>query len=62
MIGGNDVVFPAVGDSAALAACTRIIQRRWPKARFENAITAEKYARLDEIPFGRLTELLVYVD
>jgi hypothetical protein len=60
MIGGNDIVFPAVGDSATLEACARIIQRRWPRARFENAITGEKYPQLDDIPFAELTELLAY--
>ena len=60
MIGGNDIVFPAVGDAATLEACARIIQRRWPRVRFENAITGEKYAQLNDIPLAELTELLAY--
>lgn len=60
MIGGNDIVFPAVGDSASLEACARIVKRHWPNARFEDAITGDKYHRLYEIPFGRLRELLAY--
>lgn len=60
MIGGNDIVFPAVGDSAALEACARIVGRHWPDARFEDAITGDKYQRLGDIPFGRVRELLAY--
>lgn len=62
MIGGVDVVIPAVGDAAALEACLRIVKRRWPHARFENAETGEKYARYEEIPLGRLRELFAYSD
>ena len=43
MIGGNDIVFPAVGDSATLEACAQIVERFWPKVRFEDAVTGEKY-------------------
>jgi hypothetical protein len=62
MIGGTDIVIPAVGDSPALDACARIVQRRWPHATFENAVTGEKYARYSEIPLGRVRELLAYPD
>jgi hypothetical protein len=60
MIGGRDIVFQAVGDSAALQACARIVGRHWPHARFEDAITGNKYQRLDDIPFGSVRELLAY--
>ena len=60
MIGGNDIVFPAVGDSAALGACARIVERHWPDIRFEDAITGDKYQRLGDIPLGRVRELLAY--
>jgi hypothetical protein len=60
MIGGNDIVFPAVGDSASLEACARMVGRYWPDVRFEDAITGDKYRRLGEIPFGRVRELLAY--
>ncbi len=60
MIGGNDIVFPAVGDSAALEACARIVGRHWPHIRFEDAITGEKYQRLGDIPLGQVRELLAY--
>lgn len=60
MIGGNDIVFPAVGDSAALEACARIVGRHWPNIRFEDALTGDKYPRLGDIPLGRVRELLAY--
>jgi hypothetical protein len=62
MIGGTDIVIPAVGDPAALDACARIVQRRWPHARFEDAVTGEKYARYADIPLGRVRELFAYPD
>jgi hypothetical protein len=60
MIGGQDVVFPAVGNSAILEACARIVGRCWPEVRFEDAITGDKYRRIDDLPFGMVRELLVY--
>ena len=60
MIGGIDIVFPAVGDSAALEACARIVGRHWPDIRFEDAITGDKYQRLGDIPFGKVSDLLAY--
>lgn len=62
MIGGNDVLIPAVGDATALEACARIVQRHWPRARFEDAETSDKYGRYGDIPFGKVRELLVYSD
>jgi hypothetical protein len=60
VIGGNDIVFPAVGDSASLQACARIVKRFWPGIRFEDALTGDKYQRLEDIPFGNVRELLAY--
>lgn len=60
MIGGTDVVFPVVGDSAALEACARIVRRCWPDIRFEDAVTGDKYRSLSDIPFGKVRELLAY--
>jgi hypothetical protein len=60
VIGGNDVVFPAVGEPASLEACARIVGLHWRHARFEDAITGDKYQRLADIPFGNVTELLAY--
>jgi hypothetical protein len=62
MIGGVDVVIPAIADAAALEACAQIVQHRWPHARFEDAETGEKYARYCDIPCGRVCELFAYSD
>ncbi len=62
MIGGTDIVIPAVGDASALDACARVVQRCWPHARFEDAETGEKYAWYGDIPFGRVRELFAYPD
>jgi hypothetical protein len=62
MIGGTDIVIPAVGDPSTLEACARIVQRCWPEARFEDAETGEKYARYCEIPLARVHELFAYQD
>jgi len=62
MIGGTDIVIPAKGDPEALDASVRMILEYWPQARFENALTAEKYNHYEELPFGRLSELFVYPD
>jgi len=62
MIGGTDIVIPASGDAAALDDCIRMIQYYWPDARFENAITGEKYPSYVDIPFGLTEELFVYRD
>ncbi len=62
MIGGNDIVIPAVDDPAALEACIRIVQRHWPHARFEDAVTGDKYNCCAEIPLGHVHEVLVYPD
>ena len=60
MIGGNDIVFKAVDSAASLEACGRIIGKRWPLARFEDAVTGDKYSRLADVPFGLVKELLAY--
>ncbi len=62
MIGGTDVVFPAVGNAATMEACARIVARHWPRVRFEDAETGNKFARLRDIPFGSVKELLAYPD
>jgi hypothetical protein len=62
MIGGNDIVIPAVGDPATLEACVRIIQRRWPHARFEDIISGRKYSSYLDIPFGLVRHVLAYPD
>jgi hypothetical protein len=62
MIGGSDIVIPAVGDAVSLAACLQIVQRFWPRAWFEDAVSGDKYGRYDDIPLGHVHEVLVYTD
>ncbi|HTU91866.1 MAG TPA: hypothetical protein VMF69_17420 [Gemmataceae bacterium] len=62
MIGGVDVVIPTAGFAAALEACARIVQRRWPHARFEDADTGEKYSHCCDVPLERVRELFIYSD
>lgn len=62
MIGGTDILIPATGDAAALDICARIVRRYWPQARFENAVTGDKYQEYAQIPLGCMQELLVYRD
>lgn len=62
MIGGNDIVIPAVGDPAELEACVGMIKRRWPNARFEDIVTGIKYPSPDEIPYGQVRHVLAYPD
>ena len=60
MIGGTDIVIPAIGDPATLEACAGIVERYWPDARFEDAATGERYAHCTDIPFATVTELFAY--
>src|SRR5262249_8103633 len=62
MIGGTDIVIPAVGGPDDLDACARIVQCLWPHAQFEDAVTGEKYAGYADIPLGRVRELFAYRD
>jgi hypothetical protein len=60
MIGGTDVVIPTFAGPTALDACVRIIRRYWPQARYEDAITGEKYGDSGDLPIGSIRELFVY--
>jgi hypothetical protein len=62
MIEGTDIVIPAKGDPETLDACVHIVREYWPLARFENALTGEKFSRYKELPFGSLRELFIYPD
>lgn len=62
MIGGTDIVIPATGDPAAFDICARIIRRYWPHARFEDAVTGNKYEQYGDIPLGGVRELFIYRD
>ena len=58
MIGGTDIVFPVPGTAKVMDACVRVIVSRWPDARFENAVTGDRYERLGDVPL--VCALLVY--
>ena len=62
MIGGVDVIMKAPSGPQALEVCVRAIRRHWPEARYENAETGDKFRHYRMVPFGQLSELLVYVD
>jgi hypothetical protein len=62
MIGGTDVIFLAEGDPVALDGCARIVQRYWPRASFEDALTGKRYGGYGDLPIGRIRELFVYQD
>jgi hypothetical protein len=60
MIGGTDVVIAGIDDASVLDVCARIIQRCWPAARFEDAVTGTEFETYSQIPMGRVRELLIY--
>ncbi len=60
MIGGEDIVIPTFGWSAALECSVRLVRVLWPDAVFVNALTSESWDRFESIPFGRCSEILVY--
>lgn len=62
MIGGTDVALKTAGDPETVEAFVRVIRHVWPEARYEDAETGTRYARLGDIPFGQVKELLVYPD
>ncbi len=62
MIGGTDIVIPAKGVPETLDACARMVREYWPMARFENALTGEKFRQYADVPFGYVRELLIYPD
>jgi hypothetical protein len=62
MIGGSDYVIPTPAGKSALDACLKVIQRRWPEAVAQDALTATPLLPLDAVPGGQWTELFVYRD
>jgi hypothetical protein len=60
MIGGKDIVIPAMGSPMSLHACIRVVQRQWPNARFEDAETGAKYSSQSAIPIAQVHQLLAY--
>ena len=62
MIGGIDIAIPTQAGDLSLVAAVRAIMQYWPKAVFEDGVTGERYARLTEVPFGRIGEIFIYRD
>jgi hypothetical protein len=56
------IELPTSAGPAALDACARIIQRYWPQASFQDAITGKNFRNYAELPIGRLRHLLVWRD
>jgi hypothetical protein len=62
MIGGSDIVISARGEPETLDTCARVIREFWPNATFQDARSGTKFETYQDLPFGRLQELLVYAD
>ena len=62
MIGGIDIIIPAIGNPAALDDCVRVIRRYWPRARYEDAISGEKLRDYNAVPSVSIKQLLIYRD
>lgn len=63
MIGRADIVIVAhLVPYDAVAVVARAVTRYWESAYYEDAITADRFDRLPEIPFAKLNELFVYRD
>lgn len=64
MIGGTDIVISTPGKpgSAALDLIVRCILRRWPDAVVQNGMDGKRYSFYGAVPFGAVSELLVYRD
>lgn len=62
MIGGIDIAIPTQAGDLSLVVAVRAILQYWPNAVFENGVTGERYARLADVPFGRIGEIFVYRD
>jgi len=60
MIEGTDTVFNVAGESAAMEAATRLLCRQWPEACYTDIETGSRFQRMEQIPFGQITELMVY--
>ena len=59
--GGAEItIVPTAEPVVVLDACARIIRRYWTQARFEDPATGKKYHSYQDIPFGRVEELLAY--
>lgn len=60
MIGGTDKAIPTMNDASGFDIGARVIQRYWPRARFQDGATREKYEGYSEMPIGRINQLLAF--
>lgn len=60
MIGGTDLRFSVLDSAVAMERATKALFRHWPKAIVEDALTGDSWSRVAHVPFGRLTEILIY--
>ena len=62
MIGGKDIFIEMAGGPWGLDCAVRTIRLFWPKAVFENGVTAELTDRYDRVAFVDAKEILIYRD
>ena len=60
MIGGEDVVIPTTSRANAMEACLRVALRYWPNAILDDANSEDRFLHFEDVPIGRLDEMLVY--
>lgn len=62
MIGGHDVYLKTPDGASALDCALRTVRLFWPKAVFENAVTAELLPQYRQVAFAQVREILAYQD
>jgi hypothetical protein len=62
MIGGVEYQIPSRAGESSVKVAVSVIQRKWPRAVFENGETGERYNDIRKIPFEDLREIFVYRD
>jgi len=62
MIGGVEIPIRTQAGAESMVVAVRAVRQIWPRAVFEDGVTADRYNRFWEIPFGEVEELFVYRD
>lgn len=64
MIGGQDIIVHNPGSSPGqlLDGLTRLVRGHWPKLVFEDATTGSRFEHFWQIPFQKLSEVMLYRD
>lgn len=60
MIGGTDAPFRVLDSAVALERAVKALLRHWPRGVIEDALTGDSWKRVARVPFGRVSEILVY--